>query len=181
MRKFILCAVAFLIALGSGCSSLKISNDYDKDADFRTYKTYDWLDNRPNIPADVVRAMNQNQLFSARLRRAAESELNAKGLVRDQVNPDILLTYHVGVEDKVDVADWGYRYSGHYYGYQRDIQAYQYHEGTLIIDMIDAKTMQLVWRASATKTIDDKPTPEQLDQRIPDAVAKILAAYPPAN
>lgn len=181
MTKFILCAVACLIALGSGCSSIKVSNDYDQDADFRTYETYDWLDNRPNIPAEVVAAMNQNPLFDKRLRSAAESELNAKGLTRDQTDPDILLTYHVGVEDKVDVTDWGYRYSGQYYGYQRDIQLYQYHEGTLIIDMIDAKTMQLVWRASGTKTVDENPAPEQLDKRINDAVGRILASYPPAQ
>ncbi len=181
MQKFILLAVACLIAFGFGCSSIKISNDYDKDADFKVYKTYDWLDNRPGVSDDVINAMRQHQLFDKRLRPAVEAELNAKGLSRNQTAPDILLTYHVGVEDKVDVTDWGYGYSGHYYGYQRDIQVYQYNEGTLILDMIEARSMQLVWRASATKTIDEKPNPEQAEQKISQVVAKLLSVYPPAK
>ena len=52
-------------------------------------------------------------------------------------------------------------------------------EGTLIIDMIDASTKQLVWRGSATGVLDENPSPEKVTQNVNNAVAAILAQYPP--
>lgn len=54
-----------------------------------------------------------------------------------------------------------------------------YQVGTLQIDLIDAKTGQLVWRGSAEKVIDDTPTPAERSAAIHNAVAKIFSDYPP--
>ena len=54
-----------------------------------------------------------------------------------------------------------------------------YQVGTLQIDLIDAKTDQLVWRGSAEKVVDTSPTPAQRSAAIREAVSKILSDYPP--
>ena len=65
------------------------------------------------------------------------------------------MTYHVGAQDKVDVQSWGYGYGygpGRYHGTWGGgggIETYNYTEGTLIIDIVDASSKQLVWRGTA--------------------------------
>jgi hypothetical protein len=171
--------VAALVTLG--CSPIQVKLDYDPDSEFNRYKTFDWLDNRPDIPEDVKVAMNQYRLHDPSVRRAVAGELSAKGLSRDEVDPDILVAYHVGVEHKIDVVAWGYRYSGQYGAWGRDIDVYHYREGSLILDLIDAETMHLVWRASAEKTIDKKPAPEQAERSIGQAVSRMFQTYPPVR
>ena len=185
MRRTAWILAGVLILAGMGCSSMAINNDYDTNADFRSYKTFDWLDNRPGIGENVRARIQEHQLFDKWLRTAVAAEFGAKGLERDEVDPDLLVIYHVGAGGEIDVTDWGYRYGIAYFGgYSRDIDVYAYREGTLVLDLIDAKTMDLIWRGSAQNTIDEKPTdekptPEQIEQKIGEAVKTMLGYYPP--
>ena len=178
-------SLAFLavgaVVLLAGCSSLKVGNDYNPSADFPRFVSFDWLDNRPGVSETVRTAMSQSQPFDRELRRAVSSELLAKGLIADSQSPDLLAAYHVGVDDQIDVADWGYRYQGPYRGWGGDIDVNQYRAGTLVLDLIDTETMSLVWRASVENTFDDKAAPEETARRIADAVQKIFQLYPPAE
>lgn len=173
----VLGVVAFL----AGCSSLKVGNDYDPSADFERFGSFDWLDNRPGVSETVRTAMSQSQRFDSDLRRAVSSELLAKGLMADSQSPDLVAAYHVGVDDEIDLSDWGYRYQGPYRGWGGDIDVNQYRAGTLVLDLIDTETMSLVWRASVENTFDDKATPEETARRIADAVKKISRLYPPSE
>jgi hypothetical protein len=53
----------------------------------------------------------------------------------------------------------------------------EYKDGSLIIEVVDAKTKNLLWEGIGNKEID-KPA-KDLDAAVKDAVAKILAGYPP--
>ena len=178
-------ALAFLavgaVVLLAGCSSLKVGNDYDPSADFERFDSFDWLDNRPGVSETVRTAMSESRRFDRDIRRTVSSELLAKGLLADPQSPDLLAAYHVGVDDEVDLADWGYRYQGPYEGWGGDIDLNRYRAGTLILDLIDTETMSLVWRASVENTFDDKATPEETARRIGDAVQKIFQLYPPVE
>jgi hypothetical protein len=57
--------------------------------------------------------------------------------------------------------------------------AYDYDEGTLLIDVADPATMQLLWRGSATGVVDPQASPEKRELRINDAVERMLADFPP--
>jgi hypothetical protein len=112
-----------------------------------------------------------------------EAELQGRGMTADTENPDLLLVYHTGVDSKINVTDWGYTYPTRYGGWygDRDVDVYQYEEGTLIVDLIDAKTHQLVWRGTATKTLEDNPSPERMEQNLREVVGKMFASYPPSK
>jgi hypothetical protein len=60
-----------------------------------------------------------------------------------------------------------------------DIDVYNYTEGTLIIDLVNATSNQLAWRGSATGVVDPGRSPEQVQERINDVVGQIFANYPP--
>jgi hypothetical protein len=105
-----------------------------------------------------------------------------RGMAEDPSAPGVLVVYHVGFKDKIQVTDWGYNYSPYYWGYGggRQLDVYQYQEGTLIIDVVDAGTKNLIWRGTGTKVIENTQlTPEQMKARIDEIVHKIMASFPP--
>jgi hypothetical protein len=51
--------------------------------------------------------------------------------------------------------------------------------GTLVLDMYDPATKQLVWSGRATKTLDPKATQEKKQKNLDNAMAKLLKNFPP--
>ncbi len=180
MRIWVLVFLLVGMVWLTGCSSsVSVNHDYDTDADFTQYKTYTWapVATSPTGKASTGKA---NSLLDRRIRNAVDQQLTDKRLQPDPDDPDLLVVYHLGVKDKVQVTDWGYSYSSHYWGMgTRDIDVYQYQEGTLIIDLVDTQSKTLVWRGSGTKVLESNRTTEQVEKTLNDAVAKILSQYPP--
>ncbi len=177
------CVLMMVLALGCA-SSIDIKHDYDKSQDFSALKTYDWFPQPTIIPGDARTAQERSGLVAKRIKDAVDSELRAKGLKKDSRNPNFLIVKHLGFDDKINVTDYGYSYGayGHYYGGAwggRTIDVYQYTEGTLILDFIDTKTKQLIWRGAATGTVDPDRPREEREKRLNKAIAKILAKFPP--
>jgi len=183
--KLAACLALFcLAAVALTCSQQTAVNaDYDTSADFSVYKTYAWLDEV--LPPDKIpeHLRTAGDITDRRIRSAVDSEMAAKGFSPTTSSPDIVVFYHVGVEEKVDVTDWGYSYAstGRYWGWNtRNVDTYEYQEGTLIIDFVDAKSKVLVWRGSAQKVLGNL-TPEEADQMIKDIVREVMALYPPTG
>ena len=181
--------VIILIMIMTGCASIYIDYDYDPLVDFAGIRTYDWLP----IP-EKARA---NELTIKHIKSAVNRELAAKGLIPASKDSDVFIALHGGRERKVDVQEWGYAYRrGGYYGrgpyggrpyrgyagpetvqYRSGVDTYEYEVGTLILDFVDAKKKELVWRGTAHGVIDPQITREFIDE----TVAKILANYPPPS
>ena len=121
-----------------------------------------------------------NTLLDKRIKSQVNAVLAEKGMSVRSDSPDMLAAYHVGVKDKVQVTDWGYRYSDHYWGWGgRDIDVSNYEEGTLIIDFVDAQTKELVWRGAGSVALDSSTDPQKSEELIRKVVGKILSQYPP--
>ena len=159
-----------------------MNQDYDTSANFAAYKTYMWIE-QPTAPTgDARSAVQSNTLLDKRIKASVDAELAAKGMVPATENPDAYLVYYVGVDQKIDVQDWGYSYPRYPYGGWYGgggVDVYEYKEGTLIVDIVDAKTQQLVWRGTATKTIDEGASPEQREANLNEVVRQMFAQYPP--
>ena len=173
---FVLC----LSVLLAGCSSVNVDYDWDTDAFFPGYKTFAWIEQSNESSGEAQEALARNSLLDQRVKKAVNASLEAKGISLVDTNPDMLVVYHTGVQDKINVTDWGYRYGDAYWGYGgRNIDVTQYTEGTLVLDLIDASNTQLVWRAIATKVIEQNVSPQQMEKNINDIVRKMLDPYPP--
>ena len=178
-----LAALCIMTAFISCSHHVTVNADYDTSADFTAYKTYAWLDEvlpPDRIPENLKAA---NDIMDRRIRSALNEEMAAKGFTPRVSNPDLVVFYHVGVEDKVDVTDWGYSYAstGRYWGWNtRNVDTYHYQEGTLIVDFVDMKSKVLVWRGTAQKVLDNL-TPEEADQAIKDIVKEVMKLYPPTG
>jgi hypothetical protein len=166
-----------LSALLAGCSSVRLANNYDPSADFARYDTFDWADNRPEI---VGKADAAGELDAA-VRRAVGSELVSKGMVLETTSPELLVIYYVGEDDGIDAGRWGYSYADVGKGWGGNIDVRAYRAGTLVLDLIDAATMRLVWRASAEGVFRKDDAQELADERMTGAIRRMLEAYPPAR
>ena len=71
-------------------------------------------------------------------------------------------------------AIWNYAYAG-------GVDVYQYEQGSLMLDIVDAGTHQLVWRGSAQAEIDQYAKDEKKDKLLNDAVGGMLAKFPPGG
>jgi uncharacterized protein YceK len=161
----------------AGCSSITVNYDYDTNVNWEKYKTYAWLGKE----SEDATPMDSN-LLDQRIRSSVDWEMEQRQIAPGD-NPDCYVVYHTGAQDKIQVTDWGYRYSDYYWGYGgRQVDVYQYTEGTLVIDVIDAETKNMVWRGIGQGVVDQtQRTPEQMQERIDGVVNKVMASFPPVK
>jgi len=170
-----------LIVLTAGCSSISVNNDYDPGTDFSVYQTYAWIRQQTNVSGNAQQAQAQSSLVGKRIMNSVDKVLAEKGM-RMADDPQLLVVYHTGVQDKVQVTDWGYgygRYGGWGYG-GGGVDVYNYQQGTLIVDLVDAASKELVWRGTAQGALaESNPSPEQMQKKIDNVVGKMFQKYPP--
>ena len=132
------------------------------------------------------------QLVDQRVRNAVRAQLDAKGLTAsDRQNADVFAGY--GVVDKTHTevytsqdgwgwGGWGWR--NYRWGVpwpmttQRQIETYT--EGTVIVNLIDARTRQVVWHGEVADVVNlPVSDPARATRQINDAVAKLFEKFPP--
>ncbi len=186
-RFFTVLVIALASALiQTGCAS-RVRTDFDRGADFSSYQTFDWLAPPQRASSATESGSNDpfssNSLLDKRVRAAVERTLSARGYRRtDESNADLRLNYHVLFRDKLVASgtDFGYhnRYRHSGFGIGFDFSVRQYKEGTIIVDIIDRATDQLIWRGWAASRNNDGNYDEA---EISYAIEKILAKFPPGG
>lgn len=179
LRPLALAGLAALsLALLAGCSAIyDVRFDYDPSANLAGLKSYAHVPPPADAPEkDHVRV---SPLMDARVRASLDRALPMRGLTLDTAGaPDLLVGYFLVVEERVDWA-WVSGYWG--WGWWGPPQAYPYtyEAGTLVVDLVDAKTHKLVWRGSCSSDLLPSADPEKKQARIDAAVDHILANWPP--
>jgi len=179
-RASMLC-VGVVLLLAVGCSGIRVSEDYDHSTDFSKYRAWYWLPRPP--PSGDPRI--DSDLLATRVRSAVESILAAKGYRQVPVGEaDFGVGWQAAIEGKLDVhsVDQFYGYGprwGPVGGMGSETFVRRYDQGTLILDVVDARSRQLVWRGSAQAEVQQRRDPAQRDARVREAVQKILARFPP--
>lgn len=162
----------------TGCSSsVSVTSDYDPASNFTGYKTFTVHDKAIN--GSVLEAA---PLIKKRVIQAVESEMRKKGFVNTwEEKADLVVYMFAGTKDKLHVTDWGYNYEGYWKGYPygRKIDVNQYTEASLVLDIVNNKTRDLLWRGIGTGVVHPEDTPEDKTKIVDEAVKKILAQYPP--
>jgi Domain of unknown function (DUF4136) len=166
----ILPAAAVALALGGCGSSMKVATDYDQAANFTTLKTYSW---RPGTPLP-------NPLMSQRVVNAVDAQLRAKGLTKVDSAGDITVTYHAAADKQMDVQTFstGSPYScwGGCFG-TTSTTVTPVTVGTLIVDIVDAKTNKMLWRGTGSDTVSDDP--KENEGKVNEAVGRMFENFPP--
>ena len=175
-----LALAALLLSLAPACSSISVDTDYDPAADFSKLQSYAWM---PVVPTGDPRI--DSDLLDGRVRRSVEAELELRGYEkRGEAEVDFLVTYHAAIESKLDVntvvSSYPYGYRGHPRAVYTDTIVNEYDLGTLIIDIVSARSKSLIWRGSGQARVNTSAgTPEERETRIRKAVAAIMKKFPP--
>ncbi|TDD94408.1 DUF4136 domain-containing protein [Flavobacterium cellulosilyticum] len=176
MKTFKLIPVLLLFILNS-CSSVNVFSDFDKNVDFSQYKTYAF--HKSGIDKVQISDFDKKRILNA-----IDTELSKKGMIKSE-NPDLLINFSTKEKERVDVNQfsfgmgygWGYGWNPYLWGGQPIVSTST--EGTLFIDLIDARKKELIWQGEGvgylTKSRNDK------EARINEFVAKILSQYPPVK
>lgn len=184
LRVFLL---SLVVAAASGCSSSgNLRSDYDPDANFGGYNTYNYFENAgPNNG-------QYQSLFSQYMITAIDIEMQKRGYTKSD-NPDLLVNFNAILQDKTDIRTspsmpppgyggyYGYR-GGYYgawggYGYGTETHVSQYTEGTFNIDLVDARKKQLVWEAVGVGRVSEKDL-KNLEEGVMNGVPRFFEKYP---
>jgi hypothetical protein len=167
-------------ACGSGMS---IHTDYDplEMPRFGTWKSYIWL---AHPGGQDTRAYGKR--VAPLVPSAVDAALAGKGYQRVEANPDFRIGWHAGVGDRLDVNEinsyygynWGRWFPGGGVAYSSGYIS-EYAEGTLIIDVVDVKSNDLVWRGRSGTALKKLKTDADLQKAVAQAVTRILAEFPP--
>lgn len=174
MKKNSFLILSFFILSSCG-PSLQVFSDRDRSINTGDYKSYGWIDIK-SIETRNSDPRYYNELTDKRIRDAVNREMLAKGLSMTNENMQLKLHYHIIVEDKTTITTepFGILYSPYWEG--KMTGTYKYREGTLIIDIMDVRSNQLVWRGWATDVITDR-TAKQPEEAINNAVKEIFKKF----
>lgn len=161
----------FALTLVFSCATVQVKTDYDTQTDFSKYKTFAFY--KKGIDESKISDIDKRRIL-----RAIDKELTNKGMVKSE-NPDLLVSIFAKAQKKVNVYNDNW-YPFYYTPFYRT-NVSQYVEGTLFIDLIDAKKKQLVWQGVGKGALNTSSKPEKKDSRIQEIVAEILAKYPPTK
>ena len=164
-----------------GCSTISVSSDYRESTDFSELKTFSWILKTPEGAIDLVGPITWP---GKGFQDAVAAELANKGYIEIIAgNSDFYVTYYVGREERIRVENMQGPLMRPYWGMGMGYtEVYQYEEGTLIIDLLDAKPPQhIIWRGVAKGVVDWKGTTGGQTGLINEAVQKVFAQFPPKH
>lgn len=181
-RKPTLLAIIFAISM---TVVAQVNSDYDKDVDFTQYQTYTFKGWEKNSD-QILERFDKERILTA-----FSNELAARGLAKDDANPDVGITLFLVVNDKTSTSAYTTFNGGMGYGAGRwgwgmgmggmgtattNYTEDDYREGTLVCDFYDESTKELVWQGVLTTVVQEKP--KKREKTIPRNVSKLMKQYP---
>src|ERR1700758_758714 len=147
LQRFALVLMGIMLLFAGRLSAQDVKTDYDHNADFTKYKTYCW-----------EHVQTKDPLFIDRIKSAVNAALAAKGWTEVPSGGDVSIIAIQTTQEQQTLntfydgfgGGWGWRRFG---GATTTTETYQV--GTLVIDLFDTKTKQLIWRGTASDTLSN--------------------------
>ncbi len=138
---------------------------------------------RSTRPIRGRKSSRANSLWDSRIKSAVDAQLAAKGWTQVDSGGDVAIvaiaTSHTErtLQTFYDGMGGGWRWRGFGGMGEASTTEQDYKEGTLLVDLYDAKTKQLIWRGSAEDTVSNNA--EKNEKNLNKGVAKMFKKFPP--
>src|ERR1700686_3038914 len=176
LQKVLLTLIGMMSLFAGNSAAQQVQTDYDREANFGQYKTYSW-----------EHVNTRDPLFVDRIKDAVNAALAAKGLTQGESGGDVsivaveitrnqqtLNTFYDGLG-----GGWGWRrFGGGGFG-EATTTTETYKVGTLVVDLFNTKTKQLIWRGAESDTLSNNSNKniKNLDK----GVEKMFKQFPPGS
>ena len=157
--------LSLLVLLSLPVAAQTVRVKWERTTDFTKYKTYSWMEGTHD---DVTE--NTDRLIVSYI----NGQLGINDIFQDDFEPDLYVTYHGSREESFEIGG-GYRADWTQSG---AVTVDSHVAGTLVVDFVDAKDNQVVWRAIASATINRDPKKNR--KTVEEALRKMFASFPPA-
>ena len=114
-------------------------------------------------------------LYEKLLKESVNKQLTARGFNQKSGNPDLLISYLFGA-DVTSQNDLLYKA-----GNQENLNVQQYTKGTVLLDFVDGKTRELLWRVDASDIEGRNPTPDKIEKTIKEIVVRMFKNFPSSS
>jgi hypothetical protein len=176
-----------LLLLLTACATRpSVMTDYDTAYDYASLRTF--------YVAESRQISEQNLLISPftiqHLQRVIVDQLSQRyEPVRNRELADFRVRYHIVMEERLDMRGFDQRYGFGYYGFGPFPRYYYgpppiprvYNQGSLIVDIVDGRTGQPIWRGVAEERIHDTADPSRQREILSAAMVDILSQFPPVR
>ena len=170
MRSLTILTFLVFLLTGGVAFAQDVQTDHSKTTDFSKYHTFMW----------IKEPKTENPLMKQRVIDAVNAQLEAKGLRLVYHDADLGISANTATREEHTLEGfydgfpgWGW----HRYWGPTTIETYEV--GTLVVDLFDTESKQVVWWASATDTISSKP--EKNEKKLNEAVEKMFKHFPPKS
>jgi len=176
LKRAVFVLMGMMLLFAGTSSAQQVKTDYDRNANFGQYKTYSWEQVKTKDALDVDR-----------IKAAVNTALAAKGWTQVDSGGDVCIvaveitsnqqtlnTFYDGFG-----GGWGWRrFGGGGFG-EATTTTETYKVGTVVVDLFDHKTKQLVWRGSASDTLSNNS--DKNIKKLDKGVEKMFKKFPPSS
>jgi len=176
VQKAVFVLMGVILLFAGKLSAAQVKTDYDRSANFGQYKTYSW-----------VQVKTKNALDVDRIKSAVNSALNAKGWTQVDSGGDVSIVAMEITKNQQTLntfydgfgGGWGFRRFGGGGVGESTTTTETYKVGTLVVDLFDTKTKELIWRGNASDTLSNNSNKniKNLDKE----VEKMFKQFPPGS
>jgi hypothetical protein len=157
-----------LLVVASAALADHVAIDYDHHVNFERYKTYSW-----------GKVETANSIWNSRVKDAIAKELAAKGWREVPSGGNVTLgaveTTHMQPELNTVYDGFGGRRWGGFGDATTTLENYKI--GTLVVDMFDTNSKNLIWRATSSSALSGNP--EKNTKNLDNDVHKMFHQFPP--
>jgi len=163
---------AFLLVIMGVAYAQHVQTDFDHQVNFSQYKTYSWQ-----------QIKSPNSLWDNRIKNSVDAQLAAKGWTQVASGGDVSLVAMKTTQTERNLQTFydgfggGWRWRGFGGMGEATTTEQDYKEGTVVVDLYDSKTKQLIWRGSTEDTLSDKAAKNE--KNLDKGVEKMFKDFPP--
>jgi Domain of unknown function (DUF4136) len=168
MRNTILAIVCF----GALVLAQQVVYQYDRAVDFSGFHTYKWVTIQGNPQISQITAANIVNLVNTAL-----AEKGLTPVMGGQV-PDLYVGFQASVAQQQQL-NW-FNSGGAWKGGFGSATTETFDAGTLVIDIYNPAQKQLIWRGTATNTLNPSSNAGKNNNNLQKAIEKLLKPFPPS-
>jgi hypothetical protein len=176
LQKAVFVLMGMMLLFAGKLSAQQVKTDFDRNANFGQYKTYSWEQVKTKDALDV-----------GRIKAAVNAALAAKGWTQVDSGGDVSIIAMEMTHDQQTLntfyngfgGGWGWRRFGGGGLGEATTTTETYRVGTVVVDLFDTKTKQLIWRGSSSDTLSNNS--DKNIKNLDKGVDKMFKNFPPGS